>query len=378
MTLRLLFLLFTALILTQCTSTSLPVERSQPLAEVLEQARKQMQIPGTAIGVYRGTETVLERGFGLADVKADQPVTPHTLFRVASVSKMFLGAVALRLAERGVISLDDPLSKYRPDIPDADKITLRMLGDNTSGLRNFISLKEVKKNFAERPTRLWSREELIQLSVKAGPHFQPPGSGWMYSNTNALLLAFVLEKATSQTWSHLLRQEVILPLKLRDTRMEHGIPSGLARGYQYGDTSGPTPWKGAGNVLHDVTNDSPSKWAEAGDIVSSLRDLRVFMQAMMKGPYLKDSSREQQRRFHQTGYPVDYRYGFALSAYEDTVGHSGMIPGYQACAAYHAATDTCVIVLANVYSTPRWEEPANYLFFTIMEWLTGRSYTPRL
>ncbi len=376
--LAMLMLMLGGVLMTGCGTVSPPVDRTQPLVELIEKRRQEMRIPGAVVGVYQRGKTLVQQGFGTTDVKAVQMPDAKTLFRVASVSKLFIGAVALRLAERGVISLDDPISKYCNDVPDGERMTLRMLGNNTAGVRNFISLREVKAEFAAHPQKVWKREELIQLGLRGKPHFTPPGSGWIYSNTNALLLVSALEKATGKTWNTLLGEEVLRPLGLKQTRVAHDIPAGLARGYQYGDEKGPIAWKGAGTVLHDVTADSPSKWGASGDLVSSLSDLQIFMRALVGKAYLSAESRAEQRKWIKTGYPVDYRYGFAMSAYEDTVGHSGMIPGYQACVAYHEATDSLVIVLANVYSTPNWEEPANYLFFSIMEWLTGRRYTPRL
>jgi len=75
---------------------------------------------------------------------------------------------------------------------------------------------------------------------------------------------------------------------------------------------------------------------------------------------------------------VDYSYGFGLARYLGTEGHSGNVVGYQALFAFDPARDLVVIVLANLYSSPNWEEPANYLFFTVMEQQTGLTYTPKL
>lgn len=136
----------------------------------------------------------------------------------------------------------------------------------------------------------------------------------MYSNTIGLLLVSAMEKASGKTWATLLCEEVLRPLHLHQTRISEGPVQGLAKGYQYGDATGPAPRKGAGEVLHDVSSDSPSKWAESGNLVSNLSDLRRFGQALFKGRYLNAASMVEMRQFVKTGYPVDYRYGFCLSA----------------------------------------------------------------
>lgn len=368
-----------ALLLVACSSSpSLPMDRSKPLVENLEMARQHMKVPGAAIGIYRGKRVLVEQGFGVADVESGRPVTPATSFRTASVAKLVLGAAALRLQQRGSLDLDDPVSKYLPDVPDGDIATLRMLGDNSAGYRNLIGLEHMKEKFDRNPEQAWTRAQLLALSFQEGPHFSPPGSGWMYSNTNFIILASAMEKAAGKSWAQIATREVFDPLGMQHSSVQEVSPPNLARGYQYGTEEGPIRWKGQGSVLHDVTSDSTSKWGAAGMLTTNLKDMRKFAEAFFRGTLLNEASRKEQRRFRDTGYPVDYRYGFALSAYEDTEGHNGFIPGYQACVAYHRSSDTIIIVLTNLYSSPNWEEPANYLFFTAMRWLTGKNYQPRL
>jgi D-alanyl-D-alanine carboxypeptidase len=356
------------------------VDVGTPLAEQLESARARLGCPGAAVGVYRGGETLLERGFGVADVATGRAVAADTVFRVGSLAKPMVAVVLLQLAEEGRLSLDDPVGRHVAGVPDGDAITLRMLGDHTSGLCNYIAIPAVKERFAREPERAWTAAELKALSFAQKPHFRPPGAGWMYSNVNTVLLGEVIERAEGRPLAETLHARIFAPLGLTRTafRLDAALPEDAARGYNFGPAAGPVYWKGAGDRLHDVTADSPSKWGAAGAVYSTVPDIRRFADALFGGRLVSPASLAAMRQWRDTGYPVDFSYGLGLARYLGAEGHRGQVPGYQSIFAHDPALGLTVIVLANLYSSPRWEEPAEYLFFTVMEQQTGRSYFPRL
>ncbi|MEM8599400.1 MAG: serine hydrolase domain-containing protein [Bacteroidota bacterium] len=357
----------------------LAVDPSLPLDEALAAWQQELGVPGMAVGVYYGDAVQLQRGFGVADRATGRPVEATTPFCVGSIAKLFVGTAALRLATRGVLALDAPLATWRPDVPGADRATLQMLGTHQAGYRNYITLPAVKDTFSAAPERLWTRAELLALSLAAEPHFGP-GAGWVYSNANALLLVEALERATALPWDSLLAREVLRPAGLAaTTRVAEGCTAmapGAARGYQLGDAEGPTPWTVAGDSLHDVSGDALSKWDASGDLRSTVPDLRRFLDAAFRGDVLSPEARARRGATVATG-EADYRYGFALEVWDagpaQTLGHCGVVPGYNACLSYRPHDDVAVVVLTNVYGTQRSAMPARALTEALLVWTTAQA-----
>lgn len=353
----------------------LPVNPDLPLDTAVDGWQEELGVPGLAVGVYDGEEALLERGFGVADRETSRPVEAATPFCVGSIAKLFVGTVALRLATRGVLDLDAPLATWLPDVPAADQATLRMLATHQAGYRNYITLAAVKDTFATAPAQRWTRDDLLALSLEADPHFAP-GAGWTYSNANTLLLVEALERATALPWDSLLAREVLRPAGMTETvRVAEGCTVNAptaARGYQLGDADGPTPWEAEGDSLHDVSSDALSKWDVAGDLRSTVPDLRRFLDAAFRGDLLAPGARALRDAAVATGSD-GYRYGLALEVWGDgaarTLGHCGTVPGYNACLAYRPHDDTAVVVLTNVYGTERSSMPALAVTDALFRWL---------
>lgn len=342
--------------------------------------REHLRCPGIAVAVHEGGKPLLVEAFGVADLQTGAALTLDHHQRIGSVAKPFVGVVALQLVEEGELSLNDPISKYVEGVPNGDGITIRMLGDQSSGLFNYIASPDVKAKFAAEPARQWTDRELLALSYAQGPHFEPPGSDWVYSNTNTILLAMAIEKAGGEPIGHQISNRILKPLRMSHTHysVESAMPEPFARGYQYGTKDGPIYWKGQGEVAHDVTTDSPSKWGAAGAMISTVPDLVVFNRALAKGELLSPAMQAELTRWRETGYPSKYayEYGFCLMRYHGMQGHTGYVPGFQSVMTYDPQRDLSIVVLANCYSSPNWEEPASAIYYVVMRHLTGRSYSP--
>ncbi|MEM6553936.1 MAG: serine hydrolase domain-containing protein [Planctomycetota bacterium] len=375
------------LFLYGCSSSNPPVfPADATLDEKIELTRQHLRLPGAVVAVVHDGEVLIDRAYGVAALGPEkteaggEAMTTGHRFRVASLTKPFVAAVMLRLVEEGQLGLDDPVGEYLDGIPGAggETITLRMLAQHTSGLPNYVGLPGVKEELIAEPERRWTEEELLAFAYAGRPYFKPAEDGWMYSNTNYVLLGQVLEKVTGRGLDDLIQAYVCEPLGLTDTfySVEASIPEPAARGYQYGDEDEPIFWKGRGEVPYDVTHASPSMWHAAGAMVSTLDDTRRFVEAIVKGELLGDEMHTAMLDFRDTGYPVDYSYGLGLINYYGAIGHTGNVPGYQVTATHNPEEDLTVVVLANCYSSPNYEEPANALFFVIHRHLTGRSVAP--
>jgi CubicO group peptidase (beta-lactamase class C family) len=130
-------------------------------------------------------------GSGLANRETKAPATADTPFPIFSITKMFVGALAVRLAQEGRLKLDDPLSGALADWPNADRITLRMLLNQTSGVGN--AQRRLERDTEARPRAIWTPQETLSY-VKRKPH-GAPGEKWKYNNANYLLAGLVIEPA---------------------------------------------------------------------------------------------------------------------------------------------------------------------------------------
>lgn len=150
---------------------------------------------GVAVLVAQNGKILLEKGYGLADREHHVAVTTETKFRICSVSKQFTAAAILKLQEEGKLSVNDKLSKYIPDFPRGDEVTLHHLLTHTSGIPNYTS----KLGFSLQMTNAIKTEALIE-SFKNDPYDFDPGTKWRYDNSGYVLLAYIVEKVSGQTY----------------------------------------------------------------------------------------------------------------------------------------------------------------------------------
>lgn len=202
-----------------CAQTN-PAPPPQPIAarvDSLFASFDSRDSPGCAVGVYRGGELVLARGYGMADIEGGVPVTPQTVFDVASNSKQFTALAVLLLERRGHLALDDRVRPLVPELPKhGDPITIRHLLNNTSGLRDLGDLLELRGQGIERPIDLEQAMELLsrqeRLNFVAGERYQ-------YSNTNWILLALVVERVSGQRFRDFMKVEVFARLGMHRTEV---------------------------------------------------------------------------------------------------------------------------------------------------------------
>jgi D-alanyl-D-alanine carboxypeptidase len=147
------------------------------------------------------------------------PATPDMHFRNGAVAIAYLGTVLLQLHDRGIVSVDDALAKWFPDYPKADQVTLQMLINGTSGYADYVTDESFIKRFYADPFQHWTPEELIAIGLGRGM-ICDPGKCWSYAHTNFVILGKVLEKVTGRPLAALIRENILDPLSLNNTRAE--------------------------------------------------------------------------------------------------------------------------------------------------------------
>jgi D-alanyl-D-alanine carboxypeptidase len=281
---------------------------------------------------------VYAKGFGLADTAAQVAVAPETRFAIGSLTKGFTAASVLLLAQRGMISIDDPLATYLPAFPNAAAITLRMLLHQTSGLHTYPLL-------AEHPWPLSGPiplETVVSILATDAADFSP-GTRWAYSNTNYALLSAVIAQASGLDAAAFLQREIFTPLALTDCGYGYVAQRqpGLATAYD-----GCAPFEVQSPISLDLA-------AGAGAMISSARDMVRWDIALLRGALLDESSTRMlwSAGTLRDGTPVDYAMGFVptdLGAHR-AVWHNGLAPGAGGYC-YNAVfpdDDLAIVVLSN-------------------------------
>lgn len=190
--------------------------------------------PGCAVAVVKDGQTVFKRGYGMANLEYDIPITPSTVFHIASVSKQFTAMSLALLAAQGKLSLDDDIRKYVSEIPDyGSPITIRHLIHHTSGLRDVIALLQAAGR-SEDDAYDFSVGDAVTLTARQKQLNFKPGEEFSYTNTGYTLLAAIVERVSGSSLAKFADEHIFKPLDMVHTRFidDHTIPV-KNRAYSY-------------------------------------------------------------------------------------------------------------------------------------------------
>lgn len=327
--------LFAPLLLAPLASAAEPVAVEKIDAVVTAELKKQ-KIPGLAVAVIHKGKEVVAKGYGLANLEHKVPVTADTVFQSASVGKQFTAAVILRLAEQKKLSLDDPITNFFPDAPFRwSKITVRHLLTHTSGLPDYISEIDLRKDYTE--------DELAAVAFGLKPTFAP-GAKWTYSNTGFLLLGFIARKASGKFYGDILKDDVFAPLKMNSARIisEADIIPSRSAGYRLDD----------GKLKNQEWVAPTLNTSGDGGLYVSLRDTVAWDRGVQEGRVLSADSWKSAFTPVKLNSGKAYPYGFGWEV-DDDYGqlrqhHSGAWLGFTTYYCRYRGDDLSVIVLTNL------------------------------
>ena len=296
-------------------------------------------LPGMSLVMLKGDEVLLAQDVGGADLSANVPIRPGTIYQLGSIGKQFLAALVVTLAGEGKLSLDDPVTRHLPEFtlltPD---IHVRHLLSHTSGIRELFTLPEAQEGFDNLSK---TRGELVAAIRKAPVDFAP-GSRWSYSNTNYTILALVVERLTGKPYEQALAERFFQPFELRSMRQCASVPSGTdeARGYE---------WKNNMNVPAAPEN---MEWIRGdGGLCGSAADLARWTRLLSTGRILPGAAYQTMTAPTTLGDGTRADYGFGLSLVQPDgvrkVAHNGAMRGFSASAAYYPESEITVVVLTN-------------------------------
>lgn len=294
-------------------------QMTQPDQKAFEQiggqVYKEQQAPGFAFLVWSHGSVVFAKGYGYADLASKTPVTADTRFAIGSITKQLTAAAVLLLAEQGKLSLDDKLAKYLPQMPNAERITLRMLLNQDSGLHNYPNTTE-----HDWPTKgAIPPEKIIAILKTDKPDFAP-GEKWAYSNSNYAVLAYIVARVSGMTYADFLKKNIFAPLAMASSGSGFTAQAGAATPYE----------GGAENFRVAEPQISLDLFYGAGSAVSTAQDMARWDAALMNGKLLNAYSMHAMWTAGTltNGTKVPYAMGFVPAEVggHREVWHNGLSP----------------------------------------------------
>jgi CubicO group peptidase (beta-lactamase class C family) len=302
--------------------------------------------PGCALGIYKDGQIIYGRGYGMANLNDDVPVTQATVFHVASMSKQFTAASILLLAQQGRLSLDDDVHKYIPELPDFGKvITLRQLLHHTSGLRDQWSLLELAGWRMSQD--LITDDDVMSVVVRQRTLDFAPGERYLYSNTGFTLLGIIVRRVSGMSLREFTTKNIFEPLGMKQThfRDDHEeIIKHDALGYEQDGEDKPfrmnlTNFDTVGATSLHTTVEDLQRWDE--NFYHPRIGGSEFIRQMLERGKLNG------------GGELDYASGLVISSYEGlpTVEHGGADAGYRSDLIRFPEQHFSTAVLCNLANT---------------------------
>jgi D-alanyl-D-alanine carboxypeptidase len=294
--------------------------------------------PAVSVAVLRGTDTLVMKGYGDASIDSHRAATASTVYRIGSITKQFTSAAIMRLVERGKLSLDDPMSKYLPDVPLHDHtVTIRQLLNHTSGIHSYTSEPEWQKTWAEDMTP----RQIVAFVDKDTFDFAP-GTGWRYNNTGYVLLGMIIEKVTGEPYATYLQHDLFTPLGLRQTSYCPSRPT---------DPSFADGYSSAGGTVKPAVFLSMTHPFAAGALCSTVRDLVIWQRALAGGRVVKAKSFALMTTPDTLNNGKRLNYGFGLVpgmlGTHRSVGHGGGVNGFTTSSIFFPDDSVNVVVFSN-------------------------------
>ena len=244
------------------TSPALASEQADEVDDYLKSEMTKRHIPGVSVAVIRDGKVILASSYGQANVELSVPVTPDSVFKLASVTKPFTATAIMMLVEEGKISLDGRLAEYLPNLPSQwANVTVRQALSHTSGLADY--LKAPRWSWQSSWREDLTPNEFIKFASEAPPVFAP-GEGISYSNTGFYLLGMVIEKVSGKPYGQFLAERIFKPLQMTATRRDtltETVPNRV-NGYVFG-----------GGTLRNAEYTSETWAYSEGGIISTAADL---------------------------------------------------------------------------------------------------------
>jgi CubicO group peptidase (beta-lactamase class C family) len=317
----LMFILWAAIGFSQSFNT----QKLDSLFNLLDKNNKFMG----SVAVSQNQKAIYQNSIGFASIDQNIKANNLTNYRVGSVSKMFTATLVLKAVEEQKLKLNQTIEHYFPDIKNSEKITIKNLLNHSSGVHDFTS----EKDYLQWNTKNLSKKDLIDRISNGDSEFAPNEKS-KYSNSNYVLLTFILENVYGRPFSELLKEKITKPLHLKNTYYGSTININNNESVSYSYLG---KWK-----LEPETNLSIPQGA--GGIVSNPTDLNLFTENLFLGNIVSKQSLETMKT-------IEKKYGFGMFKFsyldELNFGHTGGIDGFRSFTIYFPKDKLAISMTSN-------------------------------
>ena len=379
------------LVLAGCSAAPSPALKPiDPAAfqGVVEATAKGLFVPGAMV-VVRTPQGRYEAAYGTTELGAQTPPAADTHFRIASNTKTMTAALIVLLAQDGKLKLSDPVSKYVPDVPNGENITIAELLTMRAGLYGYTADPELSAALDADPAKVWTPQEVLAIAFRHPPQFAPDTS-YEYSNTNYALLGLVAEKVGGHPLAQQLQERLFSPVGLEHTSLpaadDTSLPPPYSHGYMYGETiyaladdPYPADMQAAAKAGRlkpvDYTHQNSSYATAAGGAISTAEDLATWMKTLVSGKVFNADYQQQwlnSLRPEDPAAPDGQKYGYGISyqRYSPTAAmyyHGGELPGFNSFMGYDPDNDVTLIIWTNLTLSPDAKTTANAMLPALLD-----------
>ncbi len=345
--------------------------RAAAIVELAREAMTQHDLKAVILRVTVDGEEVVTEALG--ESMAGVPATEDMHFRNGAVAISYMSTLLLQLVDQKVVSLDDKLSNWLPDLPDAEKVTLRMLANMTAGYPDYVRNEQLTAASYANPFRQWTPREKIAIGLST-PRLFEPGTNWDYSHTNYVILGLVLEEVTGKLLATLMQENILGPLNLNNTQsfQTAAIPAPVLHAFssERREALGIAP---ATRFYEESTYWNPSWTLARGAIqTTNIYDMTATAIAVGEGTLLSPESHQAQVAPDLLGFgaPLEgcpachtldnvYNYGLGVVLSNSWILQNPLFGGYGAVEAYLPSKKIAIAVVTT-YGEGSFDEQGIY------------------
>jgi CubicO group peptidase (beta-lactamase class C family) len=308
----------------------------------LESEMRRQNIPGMSLAVLKNGRPLYIKSYGVATLEHEVPTAPQTVYQIGSIGKQFTAVAVMMLANEHKLNVDDPLSRYLPEVPASwDKVTLRLILNHQSGIPQFTTPERQRLDLVHEYTDL----ELIELASQ--PLDFEPGTDVSYSDTGYVLLGLVINRVAGMFYGDFLQQRVFGPLGMTRTRIisDQDIVRDRASGYEKGER---------GELRNQSYVSAALNRTADGSLYSTVLDLAKWDRALYGDTVLPQAQLERMWRVDpfRNGQQPLYHYGYGwennrLRGHR-LIEYDGNWQGFQAVMSRYVDRKLSVILLTNL------------------------------
>ena len=303
--------------------------------------------PGAVVGIFMDGRIIYSKGYGVANLDYDIPITPQSVLRIGSISKQFIAMCIAMLAEQGKLSFDDDIRTYLPEMPDyGNQVTIRHLLHHTSGIREYLALV----NLIGKPEGSvfgYTTRELVELLSRQQRLNFEPGSQFSYTNSGYFLLAEIVTRVSGMKASAFAQENIFEPLSMTQTRF-YDDPNAIIRNQAFGYS----PKRDGGYRLDILRSDVIGDLGVITTVEDFLHWDNNFYENKLGAGTKNLITMMFTRGRTSSGEDLSYALGLEFDSYRGlkTMGHGGSAVGYVAEFLQFPEQRFSVVILSNLSS----------------------------